>query len=487
MGARKRRDRRAPAQPRQAARGGSRGDREPARRPVRDPAVILRLLAIAGVAAAFTAPAHAGTSLVRGNDGAWLAYGHDDQLSSAVVSRILDSRTVARLAQRWNAGLDGLVAASPLYAEPLVDGVRMGVVYVATEAGSVYALAAADGRILWQQPGATTALDFCGGFPLGVSSTGAIDRGRNVLYVVGSDGLLNAYDLTTGAEAEGYPLQVVASPADQYVWGGLRIVASTLYVPVSSFCDQLDASGLFPDGGIVAVDLTDPSSQRVFDAVPGGGDGMIRLTLQLEVVDSDYPPGTDPRGDQDWGSAPVLSQPHGCPPLAAANSKNGVLYLWNRMSLAAGAIGGLGIGDARSPFVGQPSWSARLQMLFEAEASSPSGTGVAGIKFSYSGCGFGELWRTAIGGGNQAPPPVVNDVVFSGGGTEGIYALDGRTGKVIWSAATGGELTIAPLVEARGILFAPAGPGLRALSPPYCTGAAGRPAGLSLAPPGPAP
>src|SRR2546423_341595 len=273
MGARKRRDRRAPAQPRQAARGGSRGDREPARRPVRDPAVILRLLAIAGVAAAFTAPAHAGTSLVRGNDGAWLAYGHDDQLSSAVVSRILDSRTVARLAQRWNAGLDGLVAASPLYAEPLVDGVRMGVVYVATEAGSVYALAAADGRILWQQPGATTALDFCGGFPLGVSSTGAIDRGRNVLYVVGSDGLLNAYDLTTGAEAEGYPLQVVVSPADQYVWGGLRIVGATLYVPVSSFCDQLDASGLFPDGGLVAVDLTDPSSQKVFDAVPGPGNG----------------------------------------------------------------------------------------------------------------------------------------------------------------------------------------------------------------------
>src|SRR5213082_1105754 len=150
---------------------------------------------------------------------------------------------------------------------------------------------------------------------------------------------------------------------------------------------------------------------------------MIKLTPQLEVVDSDYPPGIDPQGDQDFGSAPVLFQPHGCPPLAAANSKNGVLYLWNRLSLAAGPIGGLGIGDARSPFVGQPSWSARLQMLFDAEASTASG----------------------------------NDVVFSGGGTEGIYALDGRTGKMIWSAATGDELTIAPLIEARGVVFAPAG------------------------------
>ena len=33
----------------------------------------LRLLAVASLAAALAAPAHAGTSLVRGNDGAWLA------------------------------------------------------------------------------------------------------------------------------------------------------------------------------------------------------------------------------------------------------------------------------------------------------------------------------------------------------------------------------------------------------------------------------
>jgi hypothetical protein len=417
---------------------------------------------------------------------------------------------VPRLAGRWTAELDGLVAASPLYAEPFVDGVRRGVVYVVTEGGSVYALSAADGSVVWQQPGAPAFLDACGPFGFGVSSTGAVDRGRSVLYVVGADGLLHAYDLATGAETAGYPVQVVASPADQYVWGGLRIVGSTLYVPVSSFCDQLDAAGLFPDGGLVAVDLTDPSSQAVFDAVPGPGNGggiwgyggvsvepggrflyagvgnahvydpacdcyrddaaygdrMIKLTPQLKVVDSDYPPGIDPQGDQDFGSAPVLFQPHGCPPLAAANAKNGVLYLWNRVSLASGPIAGLGVGDARAPFVGQPSWSARLQMLFDAEASSPLGNGVAGIKFSYGGCVFGELWRTAIGDGNQAPPLVVNDVVFSGGGTEGVYALDGRTGRVIWSAATGGEPTIAPLVEARGILFAAAGAGLRAYSLP---------------------
>ena len=468
-------------------------------------AVILTL-----VAAVATPSANAVTTLVRGNDGPWLAYGHDDQLSNSVVSRILDSRTVPWLTRRWTADVDGLVAASPLYAEPTVEGVRTGVVYVATEAGSVYALAARDGHVLWQHEGVPLVLDACGTFGFGISSTGAIDRGRGVLYVVGADGMLHAYDLATGDEAAGYPVQVVASPFDQYVWGGLRIVGSRLFVPVSSFCDQLDANGLFPDGGLVAVDLSDPSSQRFFDAVPGigngggiwgyggvsvepggrflyagvgnshvydpdcacyrddvaNGDRLIKLTPELDVADTNYPPGIDPEGDQDFGSAPLLFQPHGCPALAAANAKNGLLYVWNRNDLAAGPMATFGIGDAQAPFVGQPSWSVRLQLLFDGEAASGGRNGVAAIEFSYLGCGFGELWRTPIGAGNQAPPLIVDDVVFSGGGREGLYALDGRTGKVIWSDSTAGLPTLAPLIEARGILFAPVGAGLRAYSLP---------------------
>jgi outer membrane protein assembly factor BamB len=471
---------------------------------------VAAIVALAGALLLNAAPADGATRLVRGNDGPWLAYGHDDQLSNAVVSRILDAQTVPRLGERWAAPLDELVAASPLYAEPLVDGVRTGVVYVGTEGGSVYALAAGDGHVLWERSGAPTVIGACGEFPFGISSTGAIDRGRNVLYSVGADGLLHAFDLATGADAPGYPVQVVASPFDQYVWGGLRIVGSTLYVPVSSFCDQLDASGLFPDGGLVAVDLADPSQQRFFDAVPGVGNGggiwgyggvsvepgghvlyagvgnshvydascacfrddvpngdrMVALTPDLQVVDADYPPGINPEGDQDFGAAPSLFQPHGCPPLAAANSKDGLLYVWRRANLAAGPLKSLGIGDGQSAFVGQPSWSSRLQMLFDGEAGSDSGNGVAAIKFSYRGCEFGELWRTAIGAGNQAPPLVVNDVVFSGGGNEGLFALDARTGKVIWSAGTDGAKTLAPLIEARGTVFAPAGSELRAYSLP---------------------
>jgi outer membrane protein assembly factor BamB len=446
----------------------------------------------------------------RANDGEWLAYGHDNQLDNAIVSPTLRPTTVPDLTERWRAELDGVVIASPLYAEPTIAGERTGIVYASTFTGSVYALRAADGRILWQRTTGTTPA--CG-TTFGISSTGAIDRSRNRLYLIGADGILHAFDLATGAEGPGFPIDLIASPATQYVWGGLRILAGRLYVPYSSYCDEITAGDELADGGVIALDLADPASRVVFDAVPGVGNGggiwgyggvsaepdgsflyagvgnshvydpacdcdvddipfgdrLIKLTPDLRVIDSNFPPGVERQSDQDFGSAPVLFQPHGCPPLAAANNKNGLLYIWNRTNLAAGPVATLGVGDAVAPFVGQPSWSTRLQTLFDAEAkvfrqSQKVGNGIVAIKASYLGCQLGEIWRTSIGDGNQAPPLVVGDVVFAGGGSEGLYALDGRSGSVLWSEPTHGAPTFSPLIEARRTLYAPVGGGIRAYS-----------------------
>ena len=199
------------------------------------------------------------------------------------------------------------------------------------------------------------------------------------------------------------------------------------------------------------------------------GDRLVKLTPDLQVVESDYPPGINPQGDQDFGSAPLLFQPHGCPPLAAANNKDGLLYIWNRTNIAAGPRTSFIVSDGEAAFVGQPSWSSRLQTLFAAEARVPKadpkvGNGIAAIKATYTGCRFFEVWRTAIGDSNQAPPLLVGDVVFAGGGTAGLYALDGRTGAVLWTQPTDGETTYSPLIEARRTLFAPVGDGIRAYS-----------------------
>src|SRR5919201_392933 len=282
--------------------------------PTRVAIAVLTALLVAGAAGGARGAAP------RANDGEWLAYGRDGRLDNAVVSPTLRPSTVPDLREQWRAQLDGTVVASPLVAG--------GIVYAATEAGSVYALSTADGHVVWQQTtGTTVACDLT----FGISSTGAIDRDR--------------------------------------------------------------------------------------DDAPFG-DQLVKLTPDLRVVDSDHPPGIDPEGDQDFGSAPLLFQPHGCPPLAAANNKNGVLYIWDRTNLAAGPLTGFGVGDAEAPFVGQPSWSSRLQTIFDSEARVPrtgpkTGNGVVAIKASYLGCHFEEIWQTAIGDGNQAPPLVVGNVVFA--------------------------------------------------------------------------
>jgi outer membrane protein assembly factor BamB len=437
----------------------------------------------------------------RANDRDWLAYGHDSRLDNAVVSPTFRPSTVPNLHERWRAQLDGTVVASPLYAG--------GVLYAATQNGSVYALAAADGHVLWQQTTGTTLA--CGGFPFGISSTGAIDRARGLLYEIGADGKLHAFGLAAGAEAPGFPVDLIPSPSTQYVWGGLRIVGARLYVPFATYCDEILPGDTLADGGIYGVDLANPASHTTFDSVPGDGNGggvwgyggvsaeldgsflyagignshvfdeacgcdlddvlygdrLVKLTPDLRVAQSNYPPGIDPQGDQDFGSAPLLFQPHGCPPLAAANNKDGLLYVWDRTNIAAGPRTSFIVSDGEAAFVGQPSWSSRLQMLFDAEARVPKtgdkvGDGIAALKTTYTGCRFVEVWRRPIGAGNQAPPLVVGDVVFAGGGTEGLYALDGRTGAVLWSTPTDGETTYSPLIEAHRTLFAPVGDGIRA-------------------------
>jgi outer membrane protein assembly factor BamB len=438
----------------------------------------------------------------RANDGDWLSYGHDNRLDNAVISPTLRPSTVPDLHEQWRAQLDDTVVASPLYAG--------GVLYVATQGGSVYALSARDGHVLWQQATGTTPA--CGA-TFGISSTGAIDPVRRLLYEIGADGKLHAFDLASGAEAAGFPVDLIPSPSTQYVWGGLRIVGDTLYVPFASYCDEIGPGDTLADGGIYGVDLSNPASHTTFDAVPGDGNGggvwgyggvsaepdgsflyagvgnshvfdatcncdrdnapfgdrLVKLTPDLQVVESNYPPGIDPQGDQDFGSAPLLFQPHGCPPLAAANNKDGLLYIWDRTNIPPGPRTSFIVSDGEAAFVGQPSWSSRLQTLFDAEARVPTtdpktGDGVVAIKARYAECRFFELWRTAIGQGNQAPPIVVAGVVFAGGGSDGLYALEGRTGAVLWSQPTDEEPTYSPLIEAHRTLFAPVGDGIRAYS-----------------------
>jgi hypothetical protein len=123
--------------------------------------------------------------------------------------------------------LDGKVDAQPLFLSALSipgRGTR-DVLYVATEHGSVYALDAGDGAVIWRTSslgaGETTSdTRGCSQVTpeIGITSTPVIDRSRGVIYVVAMSKSastyfqrLHAFDLTSGAELFGGPKTIQAS------------------------------------------------------------------------------------------------------------------------------------------------------------------------------------------------------------------------------------------------------------------------------------
>jgi len=429
-------------------------------------------------------------------NGEWLSWGHDNQLTNAIASKELTPASVRRLKRVWQSKLDGAVFASPL-AAPVAGRTTL---FAATEGGSVYALDAASGRIVWQRELGIVDTAECG--PWGITSTGAIDRSRGLLYEISADGKLHALDLATGADTAGFPRVLVSDFEYEYVWGGLRIANGRLYVPVASYCDAGPPDGPFPDGRLFSIPLADPDALTEWQPVEGPGNlggvwgwggvsvdpatgtvftavgnshvyspacgcyvdnapygnQVVALTPDLSrVLDAQAPnlPVTD---DDDFGAAPVLFQPKGCPPLAAANNKIGSLYIWNRRNLASGTIvPPIPLSDGVNAFVGTPSWSASRQAVFDAQSvlyrgGVRLGNGVRAFHVE-AGCTFRPTWSAALGDGNQATPLVAGDVVFATGGTPGgFFGLSAASGALLWKTTTVGP-TVAPLISVGGAVY----------------------------------
>jgi hypothetical protein len=219
-----------------------------------------------------------------------------------------------------------------------------------------------------------------------------------------------------------------------------------------------DGSALYT--GIGNAYVYDPACNCHLETV-GYGNAMVQLTPALVPVASNRPRevGTTPPGaDIDFGAAPLLFQPPGCPPLAAANNKLGILYIWEQDDLEAGPLFSFRIGDGAEPFVGQPAYSPWLGVLFDSHAEvggqTKEGDGIAAFEVG-KGCKIRAGWLTNIGLGNQPPPIVVGDTVIAAGGDTGGYvALAGSTGELVWSFSTGSAATWSPPIAVGDEIFA---------------------------------
>jgi outer membrane protein assembly factor BamB len=453
----------------------------------------------------------AGGSAANGFGSDWLSYGGNAQLTNYIAGPAV-ARAVAGPAHGnsvprgllWTTDLDGAVYASPLAVGGVATatGIR-DLVVAETEAGTLYALDAHDGSVVWQRSFRTETTAGCGKW--GLTSTGAIDKPHGILYVATARGFLHAIQLSDGAEQAGWPTRITSRPLAEYVWGGLRVVDGRVYVPVASYCDVADPTQGLADGRLVGVDQDDPADQVEFDPVigpnnlgglwgysgvsaspnsstiytavgnsavtetgcnctvetAGYGDDVVALTPDLsQVVAADRPPYIPLVGDADFGASPLVFRPTGCPPLVAANNKNGNLFVWNSQKIESGPIADFGLADSLAPFIAEPSWDPATQTMYDSQAavrlnSKSTGEGIAAVTVG-ANCVLKETWLTQTGTGLQTPPLIVGQTVYDGtGDTHAVIGLDARTGKIVWrwNAAGNGSMT-APLIEAGGLIIA---------------------------------
>jgi hypothetical protein len=193
--------------------------------------------------------------------------------------------------------VDYVVMAQPLYvAQVSIPGQgSRNVVYVVTQADSVYAIDADTGAQLWYASmldGGTTASGIylpCGtaaGFSQeGIVGTPVIDSATNTMYLVAKTVLnatvrhqLHALDITTGAERAGSPVLITAtstsSKGHKMVFNslhqknrpGLLLMNGTLYLGFgSNYCNDGNS------GWLISYDETTLSQQVVFNTSPDYG------------------------------------------------------------------------------------------------------------------------------------------------------------------------------------------------------------------------
>jgi outer membrane protein assembly factor BamB len=397
---------------------------------------------------------------------AWPTYHGDNQRSGYSTAAALKPP----LHRAWSKRLDGAV-----YAQPLVVG---GLLIVATEHNTVYALRPTGGRIVWRRHPSTpvpqSALP-CGNIdPTGITGTPAYDRSTGSIFVVtettGSRHTVHALDWRNGHERWHRNLDVLPNRdrrAEQER-GALLVTHGRVYIP---FGGRFGDCGNFV-GYVVGV-RTDNTGRTLDYAVPtaraagiwaaagpvqdkteddiyvasgngaevngqyDGSDSVIRLSLMLRRTGL-FAPSTwrqDNAQDLDLGSSSPLVDPVTMQTVIAG--KQGTVYVLNALkgvgrSVASTLSGCAGYGGAA--FAGQ------LVILPCSD----------GIRMLGLGGGNSSGWRWQLSGVSGSP-------VIAG---RRVYALDTDSGQLVMAALRTGR-AIARISVGRVSRFAtpvPVGP-----------------------------
>lgn len=392
-----------------------------------------------------------GTVVAQGED--WPTYHHD----ATRTGYLPGERDPGQLVKSWSGQLDGAV-----YAEPLVVN---GMVIVATEGDSLYALDAKTGQIKWQthvgMPQPQSALP-CGDIdPLGITGTPVYDPATKLIFaiaeiqgpqhvIVGLDAMTGQVKIRRSADVEGRdptPYQqraalLVSQSMVYWTYGGLagdcgQYIGTVMAMATNGQGSLLTYQVPTPrEGGIWAP--AGPAADdkgNIYVAVGNGettqgdwdhSDSVLRLSPTLKLEDGFAPQQWQQENSQDTdlGSMGPTLLPNGIVFIAGKSSQGYTLH--------ANALGGVG---------------GQIQVAQVCDGLAMGGTASVGMTVIVP-C-TGGLQQVLVGADGKMtmgwhvgkpismPPVVGGRTVYSLDSNGTLYALNANTGTVRAQVALG--------------------------------------------------
>jgi outer membrane protein assembly factor BamB len=471
-----------------------------------------RLLAVV-LTCALTAPAAGASEAATFVN--WPAYlfniGHSSANKSAVAITPTNAASLVH-AWTWTPPRPTMTGqpAPTLAASPTVVN---GVIYIGANTGVFFAVNEATGKTIWQR--------FLGFVPKlscnsakGITGTATVrtdpTTGRLTVYVGAADGYLYALDAATGAVDW---RSLVAAPSstvnDYYLWGSPTVAGGTIYIGVSSQCDNPLVRGgvrafrqsdghpvatyhTVPAGSLGASVWSSPAVTSTGSVVittgnadpnsPSAGDStsFVRLSSLLVKQDIWTVPAALLKRDDDFGGSPSLftaTLAGAKVAMVGACNKDGFYFAMRLGNLSAGPVWKSQVGAGFSNTTGDQCIAASVwngaRLFVAGNQTSIGGTTYFGSLRRLNPATGAPIWQTGLPGAVMGTPTLDGSGVLAAasydgatGATNATFLLDAATGHLLTTIATGSREFAQPVFADNMLLLATINKGLIAYRAP---------------------
>ena len=422
------------------------------------------VLTALGIPVGWSASAAAASSGTTG----WAAYlGGPLHASDSADQHAITPATARRLTEKWQFSRGGGFLASPTVAG--------GAIYIGANNGWFYKLRESTGRLeekiyLGYQPDLS-----CGSQQaLGVVSTATVATDprtrQQTVYVAGASGYLYAL---SAANLRVVWKSVIAIPSttvnDYFDWGSPTLAHGKIYIGVSSNCDtplvrggldaysqatgrklgefytipkrQLGASiwssaGVAPNGDVYATTGNGPLNGN---QLLGNSESIIKLSPTLHFLGRFQVPASEEGYDTDFGASPVFFGRY-----VGACNKSGVFYAVVQATMKLGwqkQISGPAGDNAEC--IAAPVWNGK-DLFFGAPSTTIGKTTYPGSVQERSAATGRLIWATGLPNGVNGSPSLDGGGVLTVGtfdydppNNNATYLVDAANGKILRTLITG--------------------------------------------------